>query len=585
MRKVLSGKIVSSCVFLLIVFMTLDASGHAERRSLFNGKNLDGWTVEGDGKWYVSFDDKNGNGERDRGEPMCIVGEQDPQEKAECWLLSDEEFEDFSLKAYVRVSKGGNSGLFLRVPEDVGDHPAYSGYEMQLWDSDENWPTGSIYAVEKAPKGLHKTGDWNEITVTAIGERMVIAVNRKKAIDAKADRSMRGRIGFQIHGGDAYAGMKVEIRSITICPLTTFLPDTPSPVKFKVHQLHDGSSEGCQVFDINNDGQLDITCGPYWYEGPDWKQHECRYVQPSGHYMNDYGECAIDVDKDGWTDLVSGGWFANENKEHWFAWYRNPGNAGGLWTETVIDTEKRFIETLLLADVDGDGEATNFVIDCGQAAWYEPIGKGEGAEFVRHDIGEPGENHALGFGDVDGDGRGDLVRPDGFFRAPENQAERAWEWCPEFDLGHSGIPCPVHDLNGDGLADILYGQGHDYGLYWYEQGRSGGKRTWTRHTIDHTYSQTHTISLADLDEDGDVDIITGKRYHGHGGSDPGAYDGVCVVWYEVSPGPEFKKHVISFDEGVGIGMQVPVVDIDNDGDIDLVCPGQTGLYVVENLKR
>jgi hypothetical protein len=561
------------------------AWGRAERRSLFNGKDLDGWTVVEKGRWSVQFDDENKNGKRDRGEPMCIVGEQDPDAKAESWLLSNEEFADFSLTAAVRTSKGGNSGLFLRVPQDVGKHAAYSGYEIQLWDADEENPTGSVYGAAKAPKGLHQVGKWNAITVTAIGKRLVVAVNSKLAVDVESERSLRGRIGFQVHGGDQYAGMKVEISSISVFPLTTFLPDTPSPVAFKIHQVDNGRSEGCQVFDINKDGQLDITCGPRWYEGPRWTPHDFRYVKPQGNFMNDYGECAIDVDSDGWTDIVSGGWFANEKGENWFASYRNPGAKGGKWAETVIDREKLFIETLLMADVDGDGDAGEFITDCPQAAWYGRVGKGDAAKIVRHNIGKQGVSHGLGFGDLDGDGRGDLVRPDGFYRGPKDPRTDEWEWCPEFDIGHTGIPCPVHDLNGDGSADVIYGQGHDFGLYWLEQGRSGGKRTWTNHAIDQTSSQTHTITLADLDGDGDLDIVTGKRYHGHGGADPGAWDGVTVVWYEVSPGPTFKKHVISYNEGVGVGMQVPILDIDKDGDLDLVCPGQTGLYVLENLTK
>jgi len=137
----------------------------------------------------------------------------------------------------------------------------------------------------------------------------------------------------------------------------------------------------------------------------------------------------------------------------------------------------------------------------------------------------------MGIGDVNGDGRPDVVVKDGWYETPAKPfAGDDWPFHKELDLGHTCVPFLVGDVNGDGLADILYGHGHDYGLWWLEQGKGeGGKRTWTRREIEAVpagqggkpgdplpragmvLSQVHCIVAADLDRDGKPEYITGKR--------------------------------------------------------------------------
>lgn len=139
------------------------------------------------------------------------------------------------------------------------------------------------------------------------------------------------------------------------------------------------------------------------------------------------------------------------------------------------------------------------------------------------------------------------------------------------------------DINRDGRTDILTSAGHDYGVLWLEH-QAGG--TWTKRTIDDSWSQAHASTLTDLNGDGRPDFITGKRYMAHNGRDPGEREPLGVYWYEHRPGAdggvEWIRHLVDYGGRLGGGLQIPVVDLDGDGDLDLVCAGKSGLFVVEN---
>jgi hypothetical protein len=156
----------------------------------------------------------------------------------------------------------------------------------------------------------------------------------------------------------------------------------------------------------------------------------------------------------------------------------------------------------------------------------------------------------------------------------------------------------VADVNGDGRNDVVTAAAHDYGVFWFEQGADG---RWTRRVIDSSWSQGHASTVIDLNGDGRLDFVTGKRFMAHNGSDPGEREPLGVYWYEYRPqvaqgapardgaaqagAPEWIRHLIDFGGRVGGGMQIPVVDIDGDGDLDVVCAGKSGLFLLENLTK
>jgi len=339
--------------------------------------------------------------------------------------------------------------------------------------------------------------------------------------------------------------------------------------------------EAGTIMDVNRDGRLDILCGGFWYEAPGWKRHFVREIQEAGGYHYDFANLPMDVDGDGWTDTVGAAW---HNKMVY--WVRNPGPAGGAWPVYEVDVPGN-METAIAVDIDGDGRQDVLPNIMTAAAWYsfEPDKAApNGVRWTKHALPKAVAGHGIGAGDVNGDGRCDVVGPKGWL---EQEADGAWTWHAEFELGAASIPILVHDVDGDGDADVIWGMGHNYGIYWLEQGReAGGERTWVRHTIDESWSQAHFPLLADLDGDGATDLVTGKRYHAHNGHDPGGNDPVCVYYYTFDRETKrWRRHVLHEGGQVGFGINTAAVDIDGDGDVDVLAPGKSGLYLLENLRR
>jgi hypothetical protein len=354
------------------------------------------------------------------------------------------------------------------------------------------------------------------------------------------------------------------------------------PVEFRVHVLNpDSEFSAAAAFDVDHDGDLDVVSGGFWYAAPDWVRHTVREVENirgrniRGRF-DDYSNLPLDVNGDAWIDLVSCNYRSRS-----IYWVEHPGPGTGEWTKHVIDTPGPS-ETGRLADVDGDGDPDVLPNGTDFAAWYELERTAAGqVAWTRHDL--PGElaGHGLGFGDVNGDGRGDVVGRAGWAEAPD------WVWHGEFELDRDGsIPILVEDVDGDGDNDLIWGRGHDYGVYWLEQAAEGdGNRNWSRHVIDDTWSCAHAILWADIDGDGRDDLIAGKRYLGHDGRDPGETDPLQINWYRFDAGVRhWTRHAIHTGGTVGMDLDPKAVDLDADGDLDLLCPARCGLHWIENLR-
>ncbi|HZL91805.1 MAG TPA: FG-GAP-like repeat-containing protein, partial [Pirellulaceae bacterium] len=343
----------------------------------------------------------------------------------------------------------------------------------------------------------------------------------------------------------------------------------------------------CAVFDLNKDGQLDIASGGFWYAGPKWEKHFLRDVEVIRGRFDDYSNLTLDVKGDGWLDLVS----VNYRSQSLF-WLEHPGEKiktapDTPWQKHVIDTPGP-METGRLHDIDGDGQLDILPNGIGFACWYELVrdsaaGGAKVPRFVKHDLPKEVSGHGIGFGDINADGRGDIVGPGGWLEAPEDRRGGRWLWHGEWELTRdASIPILVHDVDSDGDADLIWGRGHRYGLYWLEQMRgAAGQRTWQRHAIDTSWAQPHSLLLADLNGDKQPELIAGKRYMGHEGKDPGEWDMLCAYSYQFDPKLHtWRRNEVHFGERVGFGLDPRVADLDGDGDLDLVAADRCSLAVL-----
>jgi len=359
-------------------------------------------------------------------------------------------------------------------------------------------------------------------------------------------------------------------------------------LSFKKHDINpDSAFETCGVGDINRDGRLDIMCGDTWYEATGdpaspWKSRHVCDIKAEGGYYHDFSNELEDVNGDGRLDVVSCTWHTES-----VLWREQPESLDQAWISHNVDKIGN-VEVGFHVDINGDGLLDFHPHVSGKVVWYERLKTSKDDTYwKRHIVGER-KGYGEGTGDMDGDGDMDIVASEGWFEQPNDSPDSQWIWHPEFQLGaEASDPILVHDFTGDGLVDIVWGMGHNYGIYWLEQGRDPeGKRTWLRHTIDETWSQAHCLQLADFNGDGVMEFATGKRYFAHNGNDPGANDPIMVCIYSWnSVEKSFERYILDQGSRTGFGLRAVVSDLDKDGDPDIICPGKSGLYWFENRRQ
>jgi hypothetical protein len=347
-------------------------------------------------------------------------------------------------------------------------------------------------------------------------------------------------------------------------------------------------SEGVAVADVNRDGRMDVIAGNLWYEAPGWTPRE---IQKPGQfdaakgYSNTFVNFAIDVNRDGWPDQVR----VDMPGTHRVVWHENPKGKNQHWTEHTL-FRNACNESPAYARLFGAGRdpVLVFAYDDSQMAWYEP-GLDSSAEFKTHAIGDRISremardhgvfrySHGLGVGDVNDDGRNDVIIRTGYWLAPQDPRKPDWKFVPA-PFGEDCAQMHVYDVNGDGLPDVLSSSAHRIGVWWHEQ-QPGGK--FVTRTIDSSFSQSHALELADINGDGLKDLVTGKRFWAHGPTgDVNPGDPAVVVWFELQrKGKEVRwtKHEIDNDSGVG--TQFVVADINRDRRPDVVTSNKKGVHV------
>lgn len=383
--------------------------------------------------------------------------------------------------------------------------------------------------------------------------------------------------------------------------------------RFAVTLIDGGASESAAVADFNNDGKLDIVSSESWYEAPAWTKRPIRTIPVTSGYIDNFSDLPLDVDGDGFTDVIQIGYFAKK-----IVWVKNPGTSGGPWTEHLIDAIGP-TEFAFLVDLDNDGKADDLLPQFNTVAaplsWYDL----QNGTWVKHTVSPRSYGHGIGAGDINGDKRTDIVTPQGWLEAPgDPRAPGEWtfhaaDWQqriipapaeavaspttpPAVATPPAGATAPasprgaewgflyVLDINGDRRNDVLTTSAHSYGLCWFEQRADG---TWQQHVIDHSWSHAHASVLGDINKDGRPDLITGKRFQSRNVPAPGDNDPLGIYWYEFRQGPRntvrWTRHTIDYGSKAGGGIQMALRDIDGDGHMDVVSGGKSGLYLARQL--
>jgi hypothetical protein len=344
------------------------------------------------------------------------------------------------------------------------------------------------------------------------------------------------------------------------------------------------NNEVCAIGDINRDGLNDIVAGRLWYAAPDFVPRPLRplTLHPP-EYASNNGEYLWDFNGDGWLDLVTSGWGDSQLR-----WFENPGKEylekGLEWEEhLLVDTKILRSEVGLFEDLNGD-ETPEFILN----SWHEPNPfliwlldqDSEGNPIARQKQVGPRNGHGVGIGDINHDGLLDILFDEGWYQQPKD-IEAVWTWHQDWQFDDSSCPVIVQDLNQDGRNDIIWGRGHNYGLYWMEQGPViRDSTTWKKHVIDESWSQIHAMTWADLDGDGVGELITGKRIWAHTGKDPGANEPAVIYRYVWDPKQQrFSRHEINI--GVAsTGLFIRVNDLNADQKPDVVVAGKTGTFIL-----
>jgi hypothetical protein len=223
--------------FLLIPAAAL--SGQWE--NLFNGKDLNGWEVRGEGIWTVMKDGTllGQHAQPNPTNPFSGWPVTEQQYRSwlyrQAWLYTVREFGEFDLHVEYWLPPSGNSGISIRdtsrahyaigepdtarvVSTTLKGTPAHIGYEIQIIDAETGkYPSGSIFLFSAAPKAIQKRADWNGLDIESRNDRIRVRLNGEPVAESAGDpdRSKTGPIGLQLHGQFSFAMYRnIRIREI-----------------------------------------------------------------------------------------------------------------------------------------------------------------------------------------------------------------------------------------------------------------------------------------------------------------------------------------------------------------------------------
>lgn len=607
----------------------------------FTGSSLTGWHKMGNAEWRA-----------DKGEIAAK-----PESEAGGWLVLDRNYQDIQFITDFRCDGACKAGVLLRAEKSgdtmkgvyvsltAGDVAAYNltldaqgkevsrtpmasgpgpmirlatarfsggedlvpGFSKPAPTLEEMKPPPPPRAPTEGARRAGRSGpelhpnDWNTAQIILDADILSVSINQGRGLTGTTNDRTMGFGPIALYAGGSG---EVHFRGIGYKNLNAkFEPAEEVSPKFRMQRISDFYYGWCAAAgDITHDGVLDVIAGPFYFVGPNYTERRefttARTYNPSNQFSQAMVNFSYDFTGDGWADIL----LVDQRPIYL---YVNPKGEPRRWDRfNVVPNASTEIE--LLKDIDGDGKPEVLFGAEGALEYAKPDPEKPTAPWIVTQVSEKtGVNpHGMGVGDINGDGRMDIVASRGWWEQPaKGSPPGPWKHHPA-NFGNGGAEMGVYDVNGDGLNDIVTAiSAHGWGLSWFEQKRAAdGTISFVEHRImgdfstknagDVTFSEPHGVTFADLDGDGVPDLITGKRVFSHLESylDPDPYGPGVLYWYrtvrnpKAEGGAEFVPELIHNRSGVGSHLQA--VDLNHDGAIDIITSTNRGSFIFWNqMKR